>query len=388
MVREGYKLTEVGVIPKGWKVLLVGDAFEVKNNLRLPISKKVRKQMEGSYPYYGPTGVQGYINEYRVQGEHALIGEDGDHFLKWRDASMTLIVNGKFNVNNHAHIIKGKKNLTCWFFWFFAHRDITPYLTRQGAGRFKLNKSSLISIPCALPTIQEQNAIAQALSDVDGLIDGLQKLIAKKQDIKTAAMQQLLTGKTRLPGFGEGMGYQQTELGEIPEDWRTSLLGNLSTFIGSGKSMTSGPKGGFPLYGSTGIIGSTNTPMYQSEAILVARVGENAGKLNKVSGKYGVSDNTIILRLGSQSYQDFYYYQLTNTTFDNLTFGSGQPLITGTQIKNFRVYSPKLIEQRAIAQVFSDMDEELDALQSRLSKTKAIKQGMMQELLTGRTRLI
>ncbi len=157
--------------------------------------------MSGPYPYYGPTSVQGWINEYRVEGEHALIGEDGDHFLKWRDQTMTLLVSGKFNVNNHAHIVKGSKNLTAWFYWYFANRDISGSLTRQGAGRYKLTKATLLKLPCAVSSLPEQRAIAEALSDVDGLLGGLDQLIAKKRDLKQAAMQQLLTGQTRLPGF-------------------------------------------------------------------------------------------------------------------------------------------------------------------------------------------
>ena len=91
--------------------------------------------------------------------------------------------------------------------------------------------------PCLslLPALPEQHAIAKALSDVDGLLDGLTKLIAKKRDIKTATMQQLLTGKTRLPGFGEGKGYKQTELGETPEDWESPALGDIvEKIVGGG----------------------------------------------------------------------------------------------------------------------------------------------------------
>ncbi len=110
----GYKQTEVGVIPEDWDVQPVAEAFEVHNQLRLPISQSVRERMVGPYPYYGPTSVQGWINEYRVEGKYALIGEDGDHFLKWRSQPMTLLVQGKFNVNNHAHLVKGTTNLTEW----------------------------------------------------------------------------------------------------------------------------------------------------------------------------------------------------------------------------------------------------------------------------------
>jgi type I restriction enzyme, S subunit len=201
LIPPGYKQTEVGVIPEDWEVALLGQAFDICNNLRLPISQAVREKMAGPFPYYGPTGIQGYINEYRVEGEYALIGEDGDHFLKWRNQSMTLLVSGKFNVNNHAHLIRGTKNLASWFYYCFSHRDLTPFLTRQGAGRYKLTKNVLIGIPCALPVPPEQEAIAEALSDADALIESLEQLIAKKRQIKQGAMQELLTGKRRLPGF-------------------------------------------------------------------------------------------------------------------------------------------------------------------------------------------
>src|SRR5437016_8442034 len=126
---------------------------------------------------------------------------------------MTLLVNGKFNVNNHAHLVKGVRNLTSWFYYYFQNRDITSYLTRQGAGRYKLTKNTLITIPCPLPSPSEQRIIVAALSDMDALISSLDRLIAKKRNIKQATMQQLLTGKTRLPGFsGE---WKVRKFGEI-----------------------------------------------------------------------------------------------------------------------------------------------------------------------------
>ena len=212
-IPAGYKLTEVGVIPENWAVATVGDSFDVRNQFRLPISQAVREQMSGSYPYYGPTNIQGWINEYRVEGEYALIGEDGDHFLKWRTQPMTLLVRGKFNVNNHAHLVRGTKNRTEWFFWFFANRDITASLSRQGASRYKLNKAALLKLLCVLPPLPEQRAIAAALSDVDALLAKLDQLIAKKRDFKQATMQQLLTGQTRLPGFSGA--WEVKRLGDV-----------------------------------------------------------------------------------------------------------------------------------------------------------------------------
>lgn len=136
----------------------------------MPISETERKEIQGNYPYYGPTKIQDHINEYRIEGTYALIGEDGDHFLKWKELPMTLLVSGKFNVNNHAHLIKGKNNLTEWFFYYFNHKPLTPHLTRQGADRYKLTKDALSKIPCLIPPIKEQKGIVNLLSVWDNAI--------------------------------------------------------------------------------------------------------------------------------------------------------------------------------------------------------------------------
>ncbi|MBN2738018.1 MAG: restriction endonuclease subunit S [Spirochaetales bacterium] len=139
--RPGYKKTKIGWIPEDWEIDKIKDSYLICNNLRYPINVEERKKIQGEYPYYGPTGILDYINHYKVGGKYVLIGEDGDHFLKYYIKPQTILVIGKFNVNNHAHIIKGKnKNSSEWFFWFFNHRNIVPYLSRLGAGRYKLNK--------------------------------------------------------------------------------------------------------------------------------------------------------------------------------------------------------------------------------------------------------
>ncbi len=124
------------ICPNDWKTKRIKNISKIYNNLRKPISVDERKTMKGQYPYYGPTGILDYINEYRVSGKYVLIGEDGDHFLKFSEKNMTLLVQGQFNVNNHAHILAG--SLECsteWIFHFYRHMSIYPYLTRQGAGR-------------------------------------------------------------------------------------------------------------------------------------------------------------------------------------------------------------------------------------------------------------
>ena len=93
-------------VPTGWKLKTVGNSCRIRNDLRKPISVEEREKIQGPYPYYGPTGILDYINEFLVDGCFALIGEDGDHFLKFEEKDQTLLVEGKFNVNNHAHLIE------------------------------------------------------------------------------------------------------------------------------------------------------------------------------------------------------------------------------------------------------------------------------------------
>jgi type I restriction enzyme S subunit len=182
-------------------------------------------------------------------------------------------------------------------------------------------------------------------------------------------------------------GYKQTEVGVIPQEWTVRSLGTLATTVASGKSKVDSPFGGYAVYGSTGVIGYCERPEYAGDAILVARVGANAGKLNLVSGQYGVTDNTIIVRMSSDSCLSFFWRQLEAQRLNSLVFGSGQPLITGTQLKALHVCVPPLPEQRAIAGALGDVDALLSALTQLIAKKRDLKQAAMQQLLTGQTRL-
>ncbi len=182
-------------------------------------------------------------------------------------------------------------------------------------------------------------------------------------------------------------GYKQTEVGVIPEEWDVVALGSLTTLVASGKSRSGVGQGTYPVHGSTGIIGYTERPEYEGDSILAARVGANAGKLNLVSGKYGVTDNTIMLQLRGGYSLPFFWLQLETKRLNNLVFGSGQPLITGSQLKTVFLSVPPLPEQRAIAEALSDVDGLLSGLDRLIAKKRNLKQAAMQQLLTGQTRL-
>ncbi|HEY5523029.1 MAG TPA: restriction endonuclease subunit S [Desulfuromonadaceae bacterium] len=244
----------------------------------------------------------------------------------------------------------------------------------------------------------EQRAIAAALSDVDALIAALDRLIAKKRDIKQAAMQELLTGKRRLPGFAGGNGYKQTDVGLIPEDWTVCRLSEVVEFLDGRRrpvkdSDRAKMRGDFPYYGASGIIDYVNNFIFDEDLILLGEDGENILSRNcrlafRVSGKIWVNNHAHVLRPRTGIDIVYLTEYLESIDYEQYNTGTAQPKLNKQVCSNIPVLCPTHEEQRAIALVLSDADAEIAALEAQRNKTKLIKQGMMQELLTGRIRLV
>ena len=182
-------------------------------------------------------------------------------------------------------------------------------------------------------------------------------------------------------------GYKHTEIGIIPQEWHIKTLGAICDNICSGKNKNKSLSGNYPVYGSTGIIGYTSEFVYNKPTILVARVGANAGLINKVDGCFDVSDNTLIIDCKRDVNFNFLYELLQFTNFNKFVFGSGQPLITAGLLKSIRIPVPPVEEQRKIAEILGVWDKAIE-LQARLvDKLELRKRALMQRLLTGRLRL-
>lgn len=194
-----FKDSELGRIPAGWKVHYVGEALSIRNTLRKPISRDERKEIPGPYPYYGPTKQQDSISTYEQDGTFALIGEDGDHFLKFAFMPMTQLVHGKCTVNNHAHVLASTETCSAeWFYHYFMNRDIVNFLTRQGAGRYKLNKAALEKLKIAFPPENEREEISKIIATMSAKLDHLTTQKTQTEQLKKGLMQKLLTGQIRV----------------------------------------------------------------------------------------------------------------------------------------------------------------------------------------------
>lgn len=371
----------VKFVPDGWAFNYVGKAFFIRNNLRKPISEGERGKNPGSYPYYGPTKVQGYIGTYEQDGSYALIGEDGDHFLKYESQSMTQLVDGKCTVNNHAHIIEGTSKASReWFYYYFMHRDIFSFLSRQGAGRYKLNKASLEKIPVLIPPIQEQKKIAQFLSTWDEAITIREQLLANSQQQKKALMQQLLTGKKRLLGK-DGVRFSG--------EWNHGHLSDLGK-ITKGKALSSKDliAGDYPV-----IAGGKSSPYNHRDfthenVITVSASGAYAGYVAYHPYKLWASDCSVVIAKANSDIS--FIYQLMShmqTKIYSLQSGGAQPHVYPKDLEVLRVGIPSIDEQQKIAAVLSCADQEITTQQQKLEALKLEKKALMQQLLTGKRRV-
>jgi type I restriction enzyme S subunit len=377
-------------IPDDWKLTRIGKACKIRNTLRKPLSDEERRDMHGPFPYYGPTSQVDSISEYRLDGTYALIGEDGDHFLKYDRMSMTQLIRGKCNVNNHAHIIEGTKTCsTEWVFHFFRHRNILHFLSRQGAGRYKLNKEALSQLPILVPPLAEQQKIAAILSTWDRAIELTEKLIAAKQNRKQALMQQLLTGKVRLPGF-EKTKWKKCHLDDVAKNsTRRNVVPTDDRIVYS----VTNSVGMVPM--DEDIIGEsidrykTVSPFdfaYNPKRINVGSIAMWNGDEEVL-----VSPDYVVFRCGSKLDAQFLNHFRTTHYWRHFVNraggGSVRVRIYFSDLGSMKLNLPPIDEQRAIAEALNAQDSEIDLLSRRLNAMKRQKKGLMQQLLTGKIRV-
>ena len=395
-IPSGYKQTEIGVIPADWDAKTIDDTTECLDNLRIPLNESQRSKMQGDVPYCGANGVLDYVNNFVVNDDIILIAEDGGYFDEYAYRPIAYRMIGKSWVNNHAHILKAKADFDQGFiFYSLVHKNILNFLA--SGTRAKLNKSEMYKIQIAIPELKEQKLIADSLSDIDSLILGITLLIEKKKNIKQGAMQELLTGKRRLSGFkGE---WKTKTLRDIADFERGQCLskadlndagvykcihyGQLFTgykeLIGEVKSKTDVASNHF--YSKTNDVlmpTSDVTPRGLATASCIREDGVVLG------------GGILVIRLHAGYDGLFLSHFITQNKNSILKLVKGSTVfhLYANDLANFEISFPEFEEQKAITQIFTDMDTEIEKLESQLTKYQNIKQGMMQTLLTGKIRLL
>ncbi|NTX18818.1 restriction endonuclease subunit S [Burkholderia cepacia] len=399
----------MGSIPAEWEIVPLVDVVDFLDGYRRPVKDSERSKMQGEIPYYGASGIVDYVNDFLFDDDLILLGEDGENILS-RNCRLAFKVSGKAWVNNHAHVLKPKAQANIdYLVEYLESLDYGGYNT--GTAQPKLNKQVCTQIPVLVPPLPEQSAIATALSDVDALLSSLDALIAKKRDIKQAAMQQLLTGKIRLPGFESNAGFRQTEVGVIPKDWEVSTVGRQFD-VTLGKMLDAEKNIGElkPYIGNRNVRwGSVSV----SELPLMRLTRADMEKFRLRNGDLLVCEGGDVGRaaIWDAPVEECYYQKALHRLRPLRGFNSRLMVgllrlwsdrgtlanyVTQTSIAHLPrekfmeipMPVPSSLEQTAIAEVLAEMDAEQEVLEARRDKTRLLKQGMMQELLTGKTRLV
>lgn len=201
----------------------LNDIAEVHNTKRVPLNSRERENQKGQYPYYGASGIVDYLNTYSFDGEYVLISEDGEN-LRTRNTPVAFKASGKFRVNNHAHILKGKEPLINDFIvYFFKNLNLSPYVT--GAVQPKLNKENLLSIPICIPKNKDtRNKLISILKSLDDKIELNCQTNQTLEAIAQALFKEWFVD-FKFPGATGEM--QESELGKIPKGWKIYNVGEL-----------------------------------------------------------------------------------------------------------------------------------------------------------------
>ncbi|KOY51695.1 restriction endonuclease subunit S [Polaribacter dokdonensis] len=383
-------------IPKGWEVINLGELIDIYNHKRIPLSTKTRSKRKGDYPYYGASNIVDYIDDYIFDGEFLLISEDGEN-LNTRNTPIAFIAKGKFWVNNHAHITKGKsEHLTKYLELYFKKLNVSGFIT--GAVQPKLSKGNLVDIPILISkSTKEQKAIAKVLTAFDDKIALLQ---AQNKTLET--MAQTI--------FKEWFGKYQIG-DELPEGWRVDTLENVSNEITRGfttkyveksnlinlnQKVNKGrylEKQHFKYYADDTIV--PENKFIKKHDILLNSLGQ--GTLGRVHFYTEETVNVVadqhisILRFEKEL--SFYIYQVLASKTgqfrleNEITGSTGMLMLNVGKVRNFEVIMPN----KVLLQKFTDMVmpfyEKLAINNSQIQSLKKTRDTLLPKLMSGQVRV-
>lgn len=386
-IPAGYKQTEIGTIPADWDVKRLGDIGECLIGLTY-------KPSDVSYSGMLVLRSSNIQNDQLAFEDNVYVNVDVPERIKVKKGDILICVrNGSRNLIGKCALLDSRvEGQTFGAFMsvfrtphynYIYHQFQSNIIQRQineniGATINQITNKNLNSFRIAFPNkAEERSIISTVLSDIDALIEKLERLIEKKKNIKQGAMQALLTGKQRLPGFSD--------------EWETKKLGEMAD-IKKGQLITDSTR----IDGSIPVIAGGKTAAYFhnkanrfGKTITVSGSGASAGYVAFHANPIFASDCSTIEESTNYSIEFIYsFLQLMQERIYKMQTGGAQPHIHPNDLNPIPISVPKPDEQSAIATIFSDMDTEIEKLESQLTKYQNLKQGMMQTLLTGKIRLI
>lgn len=380
----------IGEVPEHWEVVplkYLSDNFDSK---RVPLNSAERSEMLGDYPYYGATGIVDYINNFLFDGKYVLIGEDGaPFFIQGKDVAF--IAEGKFWVNNHAHILQtNDKILSTIFCYQLNCVDYKGYIT--GSTRDKLTQDQLKSIKLLLPTKVEQTIIANYL---DHKITRIDHLIAKKEafiqlleEERVAVINQAVTKGLDLTVTMKDSGIEW--LGEIPEHWEVKKLKYVAN-LKSGENITSEKikeKGDYPVYGGNGLRGYYSEFTNYGDYILIGRQGALCGNIKYAKNRFWASEHAIVCYLESNINWLWFGKLLESMNLNQYNQSAAQPGLAVGVLKNLSIPFPKTEQQNKIVEFIIDYEKRTDNIiektKNEIGLLQEYKIALISEVVTGK----
>ena len=380
-------------VPDDWKLGKLADFGVFRSGNGFPLA--FQGHQSGDFPFFKVSDLSGEgnqlfmnnANHYISEGVRKKLGairfEPGSIVFAKIGAAIFLerkrLLTQESCLDNNMMAFTLTDEFACPRFFHYLFQRIEIGKLVSSTALPALSGQHVGAVSLLIPPPEEQRAIAEVLSDVDGLINALDALIAKKRAIKQATMQQLLTGKTRLPGFSGA--------------WKTKRLGDVAHIqTGSKNNENKDDNGEYPLYVRSAVVERINSYCFDGEAILVPGEGGIENIFHYINGRFDCHQRVYMInRFVDDVFGKLIYYIMVLQFGKHAMQNTVKATVDSLRLPTFQTFTfsiPKDIEeQRAIAEVLSDMDAEIAALERRRDKTVAIKQGMMQQLLTGRVRL-
>ena len=408
------KQTEVGLIPDDWEVKKLGDLFEMKaggdvdkNHFSFYINNIFKYKIFSNG--LENEGIYGYTDLPKYKGNAITITGRGT-------VGVSMYRNEDFDAVIRLLVLNSKQEKSTNNFFISELINSIVKFPNESTGVPQLTVPQIKDIQIPLPPLAEQQRIAKTLSDVDAVISTTEKLIQKKKNIKQGTMQQLLSGKKRLPGFAKSVEFKQTDFGIIPVDWKLVSLNSLIADISDGPFGSNLKTEHYTNEKEARIIQLSNvgedgwndentkytTYLHAQEikrcivpygSIVVAKmmpagraiICPNVDKMYVLgSDCVRISPNTLLDSLF------FVYFAKTSFYLEQIkdnTQGSTRARTSVSKLKTIQIALPPKAEQTAIANILSSMDKEIETLNTKLEKYRNLKTAMMQQLLTGKIRL-
>jgi len=408
------------VLPRDWDTTTIGVSCDILDHMRIPVNSSDRFERKGDIPYYGANGLQGWIDDYIFDEELVLLAEDGGYFNEFENRPIAYMVRGKSWVNNHAHVLRARKQIATnhWIFYNLVHKDIQYYI--QGGTRSKLNQSELRNIEVPLPPLTEQRRIAEILDTIDKAIQKTEALISKLKAMKQGMLHDLLTrgldknGKLRdLKTHPEQ--FKDSPLWRIPKEWILSRIINVAsikygisdaidqTLIRGVPTITLpcvSPLGELTLDKDLMALTdpgklSPHDFLQPGDLLFNWRNGsrEHLGKTAYYNGNGEHTHVGFLLRVRTdpKKCRSRYLWRLLcfmkAKGFFLAAKGQVNNTFNSTELADVRIILPSINEQLTIDSVLESHDSRIRTEEQYRDKLKLQKKGLMYDLLTGKIRV-